>query len=117
MDKSRYPPDWDERCERIIARDKVCKHCDAVSGDPLPGRIARAFVNGLFGGTLQVGPNPYFVILTVAHLDRDENNWDVSDDRLATLCQQCHLRYDAPDNHKRRKYGRTSRDQQLSINL
>jgi len=42
------------------------------------------------------------VILTVAHLDHDEQNQAVSDDRLMAMCQKCHLAYDA-DEKKRRK--------------
>jgi hypothetical protein len=42
------------------------------------------------------------VVLTIAHLDHDEWNHDVKDERLAALCQRCHLRYDAKDRAKRR---------------
>ncbi len=35
------------------------------------------------------------VVLTVAHLDHDADNHDVSDDRLKAMCQYCHLNYDA----------------------
>lgn len=41
------------------------------------------------------------VVLTVAHLDHDETNHDVSIDRLKALCQQCHLRYDAKEKYRR----------------
>lgn len=43
------------------------------------------------------------IILTIAHLDHDEENWDVKDDRLAALCQKCHLEYDRPEKQRRRK--------------
>jgi len=33
------------------------------------------------------------IILTVAHLDHNPENYD--DDNLVSLCQQCHNRYDA----------------------
>lgn len=118
MDRSRYPPDWEERSTRIISRDAfTCKHCGAEAGEPLPGRAVQAFVDGLFGSLLPIGRRPYFVILTAAHLDHDEDNWDVQDERLITLCQGCHLRYDAPDNHRRRRYGRTAHDNQLNLKL
>jgi len=32
--------------------------------------------------------------LTIAHLDHDRDNFDVFDERLAALCQKCHLNYD-----------------------
>lgn len=43
------------------------------------------------------------VVLTIAHLDHDEENHDVQDGRLAALCQRCHLQYDAPEKARRRK--------------
>lgn len=41
-----------------------------------------------------------YIVLTIAHLDHDPENWDVPDDRLAALCQRCHLRYDRENNNK-----------------
>lgn len=41
------------------------------------------------------------VILTIAHLDHDETNHEVSLDRLKALCQLCHLRYDAKEKYRR----------------
>jgi hypothetical protein len=37
---------------------------------------------------------PVFVVLTIAHLDHDPTHQDP--ERLAALCQACHLRHDAP---------------------
>lgn len=44
---------------------------------------------------------PVRVVLTIAHLDHDECNHDVKLDRLAALCQLCHLRYDAKEKYRR----------------
>lgn len=41
------------------------------------------------------------VVLTTAHLDHDEENWDVKLERLAHWCQLCHLRYDAKEKYRR----------------
>lgn len=41
------------------------------------------------------------VVLTIAHLDHDETNHDVSEDRLKALCQYCHLNYDAKEKYRR----------------
>lgn len=41
------------------------------------------------------------VVLTVAHLDHDEENHDVSYDRLKAMCQWCHLNYDAKEKYRR----------------
>ncbi|REC56982.1 hypothetical protein DRF62_02150 [Chryseobacterium piscium] len=38
------------------------------------------------------------VILTIAHLDHDKENWEVKDERLKALCQRCHLVLDK-DHH------------------
>lgn len=88
IDYTRYPPDWKQRVERIRKRDRHrCRHCGRTENlRPTEGHRR--------------------VILTTAHLDHDEENWDVSDDRLATLCAPCHLRYDAADNRRRRSYGK-----------
>lgn len=55
-------------------------------------------------GKLEAIPNPkkVKVVLTIAHLDHDETNHNVSDDRLKALCQLCHLRYDAKEKYNRR---------------
>lgn len=41
------------------------------------------------------------VILTIAHLDHDELNHDIKDERLMAMCQICHLRYDAKEKYRR----------------
>lgn len=46
-------------------------------------------------------PKPVKVVLTIAHLDHDEQNHDVKDDRLKAACQLCHLRYDAKEKYRR----------------
>ncbi|MEM7326140.1 MAG: HNH endonuclease [Actinomycetota bacterium] len=46
----------------------------------------------------------YRVILTVAHLDHDTSN-SLDPENLAALCQRCHLTYDAPMKHARRRHG------------
>ena len=55
------------------------------------------------------------VVLTVAHLDHDEWNHEVQDNRLAALCQKCHLTYDRADNERRKRYGKHYAKQQLRI--
>jgi len=42
------------------------------------------------------------VVLTIAHLDHDETNFNVPLNRLAALCQRCHLRYDVKEKARRR---------------
>ena len=49
----------------------------------------------------------FAIMLTVAHLDHDEENHDVADERLAALCQKCHFAHDRADNARRRLRRRT----------
>lgn len=44
---------------------------------------------------------PVKVVLTIAHLDHDELNHKIKLERLAALCQLCHLRYDAKEKYRR----------------
>lgn len=45
------------------------------------------------------------VVLTIAHLDHDKDNHGVTDDRLAALCQACHLGHDRErHDHVRRMH-------------
>lgn len=41
------------------------------------------------------------VVLTIAHLDHDEENHNVEYNRLKAMCQICHLRYDAKEKYRR----------------
>lgn len=52
-------------------------------------------------GRIIPNPKKVKVILTISHLDHDETNHEVTDDRLKAMCQLCHLRYDAPEKYKR----------------
>lgn len=46
-------------------------------------------------------PRAVTVVLTVAHLDHDEENHNVNIDRLKAMCQLCHLRYDGREKYRR----------------
>ena len=76
MDRSLYPPDWEQISNRIRFQRAggVCEQCGAVHGQPHPVTGSR-------------------VVLTTAHLDHNPAN--CTDDNLKALCQRCHLRYDA----------------------
>lgn len=87
IDYSKYPPNWNEIRERILKRaNNKCEFCGVDNYS-----------------IVQRGSIPVKVVLTVAHLDHDEENWDVKDERLAALCQKCHLTYDIPEKKKRRR--------------
>lgn len=123
IDKSRYPPDWDDRSARIQERDQYqCQHCGAKKnevgqhtddGQWMNEKKIHALVGKgrLKEEMLQMKK----AVLTVAHLDHDETNWEVEDERLLTLCATCHLRYDLYDNQRRKAYGKNYRDNQLTL--
>lgn len=103
IDYSKYPPDWKEIRERILNRaghkcegSPTYPDCRAVNHEPHP----------------ETGSN---VVLTIAHLDHDSDNWAVKDDRLRAWCQRCHLKYDLPMHIYRRKYGKDKN--QIKLNL
>lgn len=122
IDYSKYPPDWKEIRQRILDRDgNCCQKCGLRNRQTVysvPFNI-RKIVNGNSryvkqkiwfrseqdakrASQVDTGKvSPVKVVLTIAHLDHDEENWDVSDDRLAALCQMCHLRYDAKEKDRR----------------
>lgn len=83
-----YPPNWKTEIRpRILDRAKHCCEDCGVSN-------------------YSTKPNGKRVVLTVAHLDHDETNWEVRDDRLKALCQSCHFRLDRKNNYHRKKYGK-----------
>ena len=107
---SKYPPNWKTEIRpRILARsNNKCECCGFENGETV-----YAFTNPFTGkidwqrltySQIQVirNPQPRKVVLTIAHLDHDEENHNVTDDRLKAMCQLCHLRYDAKEKSKRR---------------
>ncbi len=100
VDYKKYPPDWEEIRERILARENdCCKFCE----------IENSSLNISKAGSV------YKIVLTIAHLDHDETNWDVKDERLAALCQPCHLRYDAPEKARRREEKKNKNQPRLEL--
>ena len=117
IDYSRYPPDWQERRARILERaGHKCEHCgvpdrwfrlvgETIDRDESYEKPEDAW-DRMFERAQIYGDDPTMkltrIILTIAHLDHDPENWEVADERLAALCQRCHLRYDAPEKRRRR---------------
>ena len=103
IDYKQYPADWKAIRERILFRagewrsgsnprgeiivEARCEWCHAENHEPHP-------VTGSI------------VVLTVAHLDHDKENHEVTDDRLVALCQRCHLGYDLEHHMKKRRMSR-----------
>lgn len=123
VDYSRYPPDWKERRARILERaGNRCEHCGARAGedsrivyrDGEAEVVPTPDVSGILEYASRAVGKVYEIRLGIAHLDHDEANWDVRDDRLAALCMKCHFAYDA-DEHQRRRAEKKYRDSMFPI--
>jgi len=133
IDYSKYPPNWlTEIRPRILERDgHCCKFCgiaDRRLGWRVPSgafytpddfasaHIPSKDLNGLIKA-MNRRPNPYQIILTVAHLDHGLINHD--DGNLAALCQRCHLNHDraatARQRSQSRRYSRKKKQLHLDF--
>lgn len=114
IDYKKYPPNWKkEIVPRILARaNNCCEFCGLEN----KSKVFSASKNNKkqWFKTIEEArnwqPNETMirycsrwvtVVLTIAHLDHDETNHEVKDDRLKALCQLCHLRYDAKEKYRR----------------
>ena len=115
IDYKRYPKNWKEIRKRILERaGNKCEFCGLENGITVyRARINNKVqwfktLNQLQKAVPQIEMFDFYkkhtakVVLTIAHLDHDETNHNVIDDRLRALCQLCHLRYDAKEKYKRR---------------
>lgn len=119
IDYRTYPKDWKQKRARAMKRTACkCEHCGVENYSVIErGQGSRYFLFAVCPSynkakkqrdlLRQHGhPRAITIVLTLAHLDHDEWNHNVSDDRLALLCQRCHFKYDRVDNEKRKKYGK-----------
>lgn len=93
VDRSKYPPDWDEIAEAIkTSAEWTCESCGLQCRKP-----GEPF-------------DTHRRTLTVAHINHVES--DCRPENLVALCAPCHLRYDAPAKRlrllARRRIKRTS---------
>lgn len=93
IDYTKYPFNWKEIRERILKRaENRCegspKYPDCRTRNHKPHTVTGSKV-----------------VLTIAHLDHDPENWEVKDEQLRAWCQRCHLGYDIQKHIYRRKYG------------
>lgn len=112
IDYKKYPENWlSEIRPRILKRaDNCCECC----GLPNYEKVHSFKENDItvwkklnIPWVYQTAIKPVKVVLTIAHLDHDETNMEIKDDRLKAMCQLCHLRYDAEEK-KRRKNEKTN---------
>jgi hypothetical protein len=107
IDYKKYSADWQERRERILKRaGNKCEDCGVENHSygvrEKDGSFREYSAMEAEAAALD-GDKVIMIVLTIAHLDHDEENVNVSDDRLKVLCQRCHLRYDVPEKMRRRK--------------
>lgn len=80
----RYPANWREIRERILARAGYC--CEGSPAFPDCRKHNGDYIDA-------TGVSFSRVVLTIAHLDHTPEHCD--DDNLRAWCQRCHLTYDA----------------------
>lgn len=107
IDYKKYPKNWSELRAQVLDRAKnKCEFCGVENHS---WGVRRADGSFCEYSAMEVeasfldGDRVIRIVLTVAHLDHDEENHDVKLDRLAALCQRCHLRYDVNEKKRRRK--------------
>lgn len=121
IDYKNYPANWKtEIVPRILKRaENKCEFCGvenkSIGYRDFEGKFySYEQIEELLGSkgydifcyelsNVGVDQQPITIILTIAHLDHDPENWEVEDDRLAALCQRCHLKYDAPEKKRKKR--------------
>lgn len=138
IDYTEYPANWKTEIRpRILARagerrdadgaittEATCEWCGVENHvNVAMWRDGRAIDREVLGHDVRWHPaDPKYdgarlvtVVLTIAHLDHDKTNHDIKDERLAALCQRCHLNYDRPHHLAVQKANREARKGPLLI--
>lgn len=107
IDYKKYPKNWKELRAVVLKRaNNKCEFC-GVENYATGVREEDGTFRKIEGMELEAadldGERVIQIVLTVAHLDHDEENHDVKLGRLAALCQRCHLLYDINEKKRRRK--------------
>ena len=117
IDYKEYPPNWKAIRKRILARaNNCCEECGVENHS-----IIKRYKNGNWAYSDYKGmqyrkEGLTRIVLTIAHLKHDKENWEVKDEELKALCQKCHLQLDIKHHVANRKYGRKhSGKQQLKL--
>ena len=117
IDYKKYPPNWlSEIRPRIMKRaNNKCEFCGLEHGQIVHATKFEIKEDGRYKlrtlwftsysdavrSDSGMKINDVKVVLTIAHLDHDETNFEVKDERLKALCQMCHLRYDSREKYRR----------------
>ncbi|MDO8415505.1 MAG: hypothetical protein Q7S87_04770 [Agitococcus sp.] len=126
--KARYPKNWKEIRERILARaGNKCEKCNAQNRTRIArgtGRHADTYMTddadvycaetGEHLGVFRMDDYELLrmtdIVLTIAHLDHTPENCD--DENLRAWCQRCHLGY---DKHHHAKNAQATRRARLNM--
>lgn len=102
IDYKRYPANWMEIRSRILKRaGNCCEICgvENYSNVKCFRKLERQIK----------------IVLTIAHLDHDEDNHEVKDDRLMALCQACHIKYDSKEKVRRKRIKKRNAEKIMEI--
>jgi hypothetical protein len=118
IDYSRYPPNWKSEIVHSVLRraSDRCECCNLLNKSIVYAITLDVKENGRYKQRSIWFTNEndaireshdyrdvrkIKVVLTIAHLDHDEENHNISIDRLQAMCQLCHLRYDSKEKYQR----------------
>jgi hypothetical protein len=128
IDYKKYPQNWKSEIRpRIISRsNNKCEMCGLANGEKVFSAkkgVKRKWFKTIHEATIWQ-PNEEMitycgkwvkVVLTIAHLDHDESNPNVKDERLKAMCQLCHLKYDTKEKAKRILLKNSKNGNQLNL--
>jgi hypothetical protein len=111
IDYRKYPKNCNELRAAVLKRAKnKCEFCGvenyAYGTRDKDGKFREYLAIEVEAANLD-GEKIIQIILTVAHLDHDEENHNVKIEMLAALCRPCHLRYVIPEKKKKHKSKKT----------
>lgn len=112
IDYKKYPSNWKALRLQVLERAKNCCEFCGLENYSIGYRDGDIFneIEKSFAGDVIAEDAKYMgfkvikIVLTIAHLDHDETNHEIKIERLAALCQRCHLRYDVKEKVRRRKF-------------
>lgn len=132
-----YPCNWKEIRQRILDRaGNCCEVCKVPNGEYVVRGMFRGveayqgidqYIYSAIDGTLFEGTDnmdsvechidakAIKIVLTIAHLDHDASNHEVTDDRLKAMCQKCHNNYDKEFRSKNRRQTITKKKKQIAL--
>ena len=125
MDRSKYPPNWDEIALSVKeSANWTCQQCGRPCRKPgvhwalfVAWLLDEGMMDWFYETCDEVGDRvverPQRFTLTVAHLNHDPS--DCSPDNLRAWCSGCHLRYDAKHHARNARRTRDRKSGQLSL--